>query len=128
MKRGKPMRRGKGPTRKKRPGKGPVSAYRGRERDTEYMRWVKTLPCAAGRDLRLSDCQGATEADHAGRRGVGRKCSDREVIPLCWFHHYGSRGAIIKAMDWKHDQIRAWLDRMISETQAQWPGAASNPA
>jgi len=31
--------------------------------------------------------KGHTEAAHVGQRGIGQKCSDRETVPLCAWHH-----------------------------------------
>lgn len=52
------------------------SKYALRERDTEYMLWVKTQCCAV-RDYWmpwehvLTACSPVVEADHMGRRGLG---------------------------------------------------------
>jgi hypothetical protein len=53
-----------------------------------YLAWIRTLPCAVcwmwrirpGRDSKV-------EAAHVGIRGLARKCSDLETIPLCIWHH-----------------------------------------
>lgn len=98
------------------------SAYRSRQRDVKYMLWVKSLECCARTSLGLTNCQGVIEADHAGTRGLGRKADDRTVIPLCWFHHHASRGAILDALAERGLTMRQWLDQMIEATQARWPG------
>lgn len=50
-------------------------------RDLSYLRWIRTLPCA------VCDLTRWIEAAHIGERGLGRKCPDRQTIPLCPFHH-----------------------------------------
>lgn len=88
----------------------------GRVRDTEYMLAVKQLPCAARFAL---GCAGPIEADHAGRRPLGRKCNDNETIPLCREHHrqrtdgYGFFREALPA----GETVRMWLDRAIAETR-----------
>lgn len=60
------------------------------ERDSDYLNWLRTQSCA------ISECESPTrfrfedvvEAAHVGAiRGLGQKCSDREAIPLCAYHH-----------------------------------------
>ena len=104
-----------------RPDAEPRRKYRERERDTPRMLWTKAQPCCAYDLVRLLDggfrlhliigpCAGPVEADHAGRRGRGRKADDDTVIPLCVRHHrepgldallYGllKRGAMREAKD-----------------------------
>ncbi len=88
------------------------SAYRGRERHTDYMLWVKRQPCLMrgvwGR------CEGPIEADHAGRRGLSHKAHDATCIPLCRYHHGASRFP----RAWMQAQRRAWLHAAIVYTQA----------
>lgn len=98
----------------------------GRVRDRNYLLAVKELPCClAG----LGNCSGPIEADHAGRRPLGRKCSDDEAIPLCQKHHrertdgYGfflnasatTPDGPVPMSGWQ----REWCDRRIAETQAR---------
>lgn len=54
----------------------------GREYDEEYLAEVRTLACLL-RDVPDHRCDGRTQADHAGRRPLGRKSDDDEGIPLC---------------------------------------------
>lgn len=88
------------------------SKYKSRTRHTAYMLWVKGQPCLIrgvwGR------CSGPVEADHAGRRGAGRKAHDSTCIPLCHRHHQASRFPL----DWSQAQRRAWLHAAIVYTQA----------
>lgn len=92
------------------------NTYAQRERFGDYMVWCKSLPCAA-RDLDGHACNGVTEADHAGERGMGRKCSDFEVIPLCKLAHDerpGRRGAFA-TMD--RPTMREWITATIARVQ-----------
>lgn len=106
------------------------SAYASRERDTEYMRFVKTLTCAASSatwaampwhiDPVHVRCRGPIEADHMGARGVGRKADDRTCVPMCQSHH---RDRTDHAGLFKHatkDQLRTWRAQVIAETQAAY--------
>ncbi len=58
---------------------------RGVVKDREYLAWIRDQPCALSSPLILH-CY-AIEAAHVGDRGLGQKCSDRETIPLCQWHH-----------------------------------------
>lgn len=49
------------------------------ERASEFEEWHKLGP--------LAKCWGPPTADHVGPRPLGRKCSDRETICLCFSHH-----------------------------------------
>jgi hypothetical protein len=88
------------------------SAYRGRERHTGYMLWVKRQPCLM-RGV-WSCCSGPIEADHAGSRPIGRKAHDSTCIPLCRYHHGASRFPLA----WSQAQRRAWLHAAVVYTQA----------
>ena len=73
MKRAKPI-----PKKRLRPRRGPV-------RDAKYLAWIRTQPCAT-EVVHF----GRIEAAHVGPRGLSQKCSDREAIPLCsWHHRFG---------------------------------------
>jgi hypothetical protein len=85
-----------------------------RVRDVPYMLAVKQLPCCA---RLLADCSLAIEADHAGVRPAGRKCSDRETIPLCSYHHICRTDRVGPFRDWSRAAMRAWLDARIADTQ-----------
>lgn len=112
-----------------------TNAYRRRERDVPYMRWVKRLACVCralppetfvsfieGRVMpaKLTPCTGRVEADHAGERGMGQKADDRTCIPMCSSHHaqrHAHNGAF------KHlnrDELRAWRTEAITRTQIEW--------
>jgi hypothetical protein len=88
------------------------SGYKSRERHTPYMLWVKCLPCLMCGVW--GTCEGAIEADHAGRRGAARKAHDSTCIPLCRYHHGASRFP----RSWPQAQRRAWLHAAVVYTQA----------
>ena len=52
-------------------------------KDPEYLRWLRTLPCAV---RECSHCRGlmrtwdVIEAAHVGLRGLSQKCPDREAV------------------------------------------------
>ena len=114
MRRAKPMRRAV-PLKE-------LSRYRTRERDVDYMLWVRKLPCAA-REFDHG-CDGHVEADHAGRRGLGQKADDRTCIPLCRKHH--EQRAIFHGVfrTWDQARMRSWLLATIEATQAMYSEAS----
>lgn len=99
--------------------------YASRARNLDYMRWVKTLPCALARPLDklppewlggLSPCPAAyvpTEAHHAGRRALGRKASDDTCIPLCSFHHAALTDRRKPFRGWPRGAVKAWELAMV---------------
>lgn len=89
-----------------------------RVRDLEYMLLVKGLPCCAADLEHHTRCRGPVEADHAGRRPMGRKCHDTECIPLCAFHHRARTDFSGPFRDWSKDEMRKFLDLHIGLTQA----------
>lgn len=71
--------------------------------DPAYLRWIRALPCLicakldglpgdvpllmfliVGQSYRQKS---HTEAAHVGSRAYGRKCPDRQTLPLCIEHH-----------------------------------------
>ena len=50
-------------------------------RDSRYLQWVRTLPCAVCGTARN------VEAAHTGAHGLGQKAPDSTAIPLCVAHH-----------------------------------------
>jgi len=115
MKRSAPKKR-KTPKRKTR--------YASRERDFDYMGWVKTLPCLLYRLEGAGPCSpGYAEADHAGLdAGLSQKAPDNTCIPLCSDHHLDRHAATGffrgRSKDWK----REWRLEAIAKTQAAYPG------
>ena len=61
----------------------PGTMYEGAkpERDREYLRFIKRLPCVACAKTWWVD------ACHTGPHGLGQKSSDYSAIPLCRVHH-----------------------------------------
>jgi len=110
VKRGKPLRR-----RTWMRARSKTNSYRRRDRDLDYMRFVRKLPCVAHE---LGGCSGHVEADHAGRRGTGQKCSDLEVISLCKQHHQQRADFSGPFRSWNQEQMRVWLAEQIAKTQA----------
>jgi hypothetical protein len=92
----------------------PTPRRSSRVRDVDYMVAAKRLPCfAAG----LSPCEGAVEADHAGARGLGQKCSDREVLAICTGHHRARTDWSGPFREWTRGQMREWLAQGVAWTR-----------
>lgn len=94
-----------------------ATSYKRRQRDVPYMLWVKTLLCCA---RGLSRCEGAIEADHAGRRSIGRKAPDRTCIPLCQLHHTQRSSFSGPFRKWTQHVMREWLAESIDECHAMF--------
>jgi len=90
------------------------SRYSQRERETDYMLWVKTLPCCCSH---LGACEGVVEADHAGARGLGMKASDWTCIPICTLHHRQRTDFSGPFKTWDQTMMRVLLADTIVETQ-----------
>jgi hypothetical protein len=103
------------PLRRKTPISSRITKYRRRMRDVSYMLWVRRQPCAA-RSLDES-CYGRVQADHAGRRGMGRRADDRTCIPLCSKHHTQRDAFHGVFRSWGHEQMRLWLAMTVANTQ-----------
>lgn len=107
------MRR-KSPLRRRKPMRATgKTKYRARPRDLEYMRWVKRQPCAARSVDAWINCAGPVEADHAGRRGLGRKAPDATCIPLCSTHHRQRTDFSGVFRTWDQARMRAWLGEQV---------------
>lgn len=106
----KPMRRGRR-----------RNSYARRERFVPYMLFVRSLPCAVwSSELDLYSCEGSIQADHAGPRPFGRKCSDHETIPLCEYHHRCRAGISGPFEGWGREGMRAWVAHIIVRVQLTW--------
>lgn len=121
--------------------KTPLRPKRSKSRRTEQARdpgWladVRKLPCRAVELERATPCMGRVEAHHAGTRpGIGLKCSDLDVLPVCRGHHdeLHSLTGTFKRFDkaklqaWREDQIawtRAWVNakRRLARMLAKVP-------
>ncbi len=62
--------------------------------EPEYLAWLRTQNCFACMQLRRKRGAsvgipqiGGSEAAHVGKGSMGKKCPDREAIPLCFWHH-----------------------------------------
>lgn len=87
------------------------STYKLRDRDIAFMLWVKSLRCFAF-EIGMETghrCGGVVEADHAGARGLGMKCDDRETIPICTEHHRQRTDFSGAFKTWNRDRMRSWL-------------------
>lgn len=97
----------------------------GREHDVPYMLFVKTLPCAA-LSVEGHKCDGSPiQADHAGRRSLGRKCSDRETVPHCVRAHVQRESFSGPFREWPRERMREYLDAAIAATQAAYERRAA---
>lgn len=108
--------------------------YRRRERDLEFMRWVKRQPCivralppwefmsdAARRVFSTTTaCTGPVEADHMGERGIGQKADDRTCVPMCRNHHRERTDHMRTFRPLTRDELRVWRAAAIEHTQAAW--------
>jgi hypothetical protein len=97
-----------------------TSSYRRRERDFDYMGWIKTQSCAAATVGGVGDCQGPIEADHAGRRGLSRKAPDDTCIPLCQLHHRQRTDHSGLFRTWTRERMRDWLDLEIEHHRSMY--------
>jgi hypothetical protein len=84
--------------------------------DEEFLRWVRTQPCAA---RRFGPCEGDVVAAHVRRiangAGMGVKPKDFSAIPLCHRHHmlqhqHGEERLAPKAQwdEWRIQYVEQW--------------------
>lgn len=123
MKRGKPLRRrtwmrSRGNT-----------AYRRRERDFDFMGFVKKQPCivrshpptaAAIGGHHATPCFGRVEADHMGARGIGQKAADDTTVPMCQQHHLERTTHCGTFKHLTQQELRIWRADAIAFTQHAW--------
>lgn len=83
------------------------------------MEIVRTLKCCAPLAGVIHFCFGPIEADHAGPRPCGRKCSDDQTIPLCSLHHRNRTDATGPFKGWDRWKMRSWCTERIAETRTQ---------
>lgn len=99
---------------------------RGRVKDREYLGWIASQPCCVPtcKSKHLHKWQevagSRTEAAHVGARGLAQKCSDRETIPLCaWHHRTGDHSHhVLGKKFW--DEHGLDRDRLIEEFNARF--------
>lgn len=120
--------------------KSKTKKYARRERDLDYMKLVKRLPCIVrtweivrfriplaqyGEPVLdvmamppITPCTGHVQADHAGKRPYGQKAPDDTCIPLCK-HHHGERTDYRGTFHWWDGaDMRAWCEWAIARTRA----------
>lgn len=85
-----------------------------RERNFEFMRIVKCLPCCLCSE---GDCDGVVEADHAGSRPFARRAPDETCIPLCSKHHADRtlRNGFFRGMPVM--EMKKWCAEQMVKTQ-----------
>jgi hypothetical protein len=88
-----------------------------RVRDTPWMLMVKRLPCCVRGMVIATPCRGPVEADHVGRRPLGRKCNDQETIPLCRKHHRERTDWSGMFRTWQKEYMQNWLKVALGSTQ-----------
>lgn len=112
-----------------RPGK-KKSAYKTRERDFEFMGFVRRQPCIVAvlppDPNRITPCGGYTEADHLGARPVGRKAEDRTCAPLCRDHHRQRTDHSGAFRNLVQAELREWRTKALELVALAW--AASSAA
>lgn len=81
------------------------------KQDSDYRTWLRTLPCivCTAWKFNIKGYAGFIECAHFGSRGLGQKCSDREALPLCvWHHRTGPKAVHVLGrnfwMHWKLDR------------------------
>lgn len=93
--------------------------YASRERDIDYMLWVKTLPCLIASLEGAGPCSSVVEPDHVGVRGIGQKAPDDTCVPLCSTHHLDRHAHTgyfrYRSKEW----TREWREEAIRKTQAE---------
>lgn len=89
----------------------------GRVRNRAYLELVHRLPCYALTTVPGHRCEGPIEADHAGRRPLGRKADDDTCIPLCRLAHRQRTDWSGPFRSWTKIQMREWLERAVFWTR-----------
>ncbi len=112
---------------------------RGVLKDAKYLAWIRSLPCIICQPnvLQMLDVASFTpivrsESAHAGTRGLGQKCSDRETLPLCKFHHRTGPEShhVLGKGFWEYQGLDRWgiiaeLQRLYEEYLVQTAGQGS---
>lgn len=90
-----------------------------REHAPWYLALVRELPCVVIAMLPHhadSECDGPTEAHHAGERGFGQKCSDFESHAFCRKHHHAWHGCLGVFAGWSKAMRREFAQAAIEDT------------
>lgn len=90
----------------------------GRAYDTPYLLEVKRLPCKL-KGKEGHTCDSRSQADHAGPRPRGRKCDDRECIPMCHSAHVQRTECTGYFKGWDKVRMKNWCGDRIAEVQAK---------
>lgn len=87
--------------------------------DKEYKRFIGGLACVVCMAIDAPQVT-RTEVAHVGARGLSQKCSDRETLPICIWHHTEGPAAAHKIG--KHFWTRHGLDRdkLIAELNQRY--------
>ena len=111
--------------RKSPPKHKPPRRLKSAKADAKYLARVRELACVLGDvvpckpQCAACQCNGPTEAHHAGRRGVGQKCADSEAVPMCRNHHRQLTDHVGLFHGVRRELRRLWQDGWIRETQAK---------
>lgn len=93
--------------------------YAERERDFDFMMFVKSLPCLIAGLEGAGHCSSVVEPDHVGVRGIGQKAPDDTCVPLCSTHHLDRHAHTgyfrYRSKEW----TREWREEAIRKTQAE---------
>lgn len=90
----------------------------GRDRDPAYLAKVRGMrQCYAKLKFPHTECDGRIEADHQGPRPVGRKCHDREAVPMCTKHHWLRTNYLGPFEKFEATAMREFCDGAIAWTQ-----------
>lgn len=97
--------------------------YAERERDWDFMGFVKTMPCAVLVDpptgVVATPCRDHIEADHQGPHAAQRKAADDTCVAMCDGHHDERHdrppGGTFTGMSIERE--REWRNAQIERTQ-----------
>lgn len=92
--------------------------------DPAYLAFVRQLPCCAP-GVRPCESPTPQHAHHSTGAGMGLKSSDRETMPLCWFHHaefHQGNGAFEL---WSRDDRRVFQSEQVERVQRAYALACS---
>lgn len=136
-----PLKRGKPIARKPMRRRPRSTKYSRRERNWDYMGWIRTLPCictteacsfeltgGVWRGGHPGGCSGPVEDHHAGEHGYGEKAPDDTCIPMCTRHHEQLTNRRLVFGGWDPRALKEWELAMIKNYQRRWdicwkPGA-----
>lgn len=89
--------------------------YRGPARDPRYRAFVRQYPCAACGSTRF------VEAAHTGPHGLGTKAPDDDIIPLCYWDHWGGPDSLHRLGPKTFQKLHGIrFGSVIRSLQAEW--------